>query len=89
MYSIGRKEGWKGEKGKEGKEGESERTRLNRREERPKNGKFWSAEEDVILLEGHKKFGGWKAIAKLIPGRTLGAVRRRHDRLGGDRKSVV
>lgn len=38
----------------------------------------WSAEEDDLLLEGHRKFGNrWTEIAKLVQGRTDNAVKNR------------
>ena len=39
----------------------------------------WSAHEDALLIEGHKKFGNrWTEIAKMVRGRTDNAVKNRY-----------
>ena len=38
--------------------------------------KPWTAEEEMLLIEGHKKFGNkWAAIARSIPGKTENMVK--------------
>lgn len=38
--------------------------------------RVWSEEEEMMIIEGHKKFGNrWSAIAKFLPGRSENAVK--------------